>query len=56
MFRDLYDTITDSKLPNLLQNVFFSNGRVYTIFHEHLGMSKVSAKWVPRNLNMQDRQ
>ena len=35
---------------------FFSNGRVYSIFHEHLGMSKVSAKWVPRNLNMQDRQ
>ena len=24
--------------------------------HEHLGMSKVSARWVPRNLNMQDRQ
>ena len=29
---------------------------VYTIIHEHLGMSKVSARWVPRNLNMQDRQ
>ena len=27
-----------------------------TIIHEHLGMSKVSARWVPRNLNMQDRQ
>ena len=24
--------------------------------HEHLWMSKVSARWVPRNLNMQDRQ
>ena len=33
-----------------------SNGSVYTIIHEHLGMSKVSAMWVPRNLNMQDRQ
>ena len=33
-----------------------SNGSVYTIIHEHLGMSKVSARWVPRNLNMQDRQ
>ena len=27
-----------------------------TIIHEHLGMSKVSARWVPRNLNMQNRQ
>ena len=33
-----------------------SNGRVYTIIHEHLGMSKVSARFVPRNLNMQDHQ
>ena len=33
-----------------------SNGSVYTIIHEHLGMSKVSARWVSRNLNMQDRQ
>ena len=33
-----------------------SNGSVYTIIHEHLGMSKVSERWVPRNLNMQDRQ
>ena len=33
-----------------------SNGSVYTIIHEHLGLSKVSARWVPRNLNMQDRQ
>ena len=33
-----------------------SNGSVYTIIHEHLGMSKVSARWVPRYLNMQDRQ
>ena len=33
-----------------------SLGGVYTIIHEHLGMSEVSAKWVPRNLNMQDRQ
>ena len=32
------------------------NGSVYTIIHEHLGVSEVSARWVPRNLNMQDRQ
>ena len=38
-------------MPILSQNVVF-----YTTIHEHLGMSKVSARWVPRNLNMQDRQ
>ena len=27
-----------------------------SIIHEHLGMSKVFATWVPRNLNMQDHQ
>ena len=30
-----------------------SNGSVYTIFHEHLGISKLSASWVPKNLNKQ---
>ena len=30
--------------------------KVYTITNEHLGMSKVSARFVPRNMNMQDRQ
>ena len=29
---------------------------VYIIIHEHLGMSEVSAQWVPRKPNMQDRQ
>ena len=33
-----------------------SNKSVYTIIHEHLGTSKVSPRWVPRNLNTQDRQ
>ena len=33
-----------------------SGGSVYIIIHEHLGMSKVSARWVPRNLNTQDCQ
>ena len=27
-----------------------------TIIHESFGISKVSARWVPRNLSMQDRQ
>ena len=44
------------KVGELASECGISNGSVYTIIHEHLGMSKVSARWVPRNLNMQDRQ
>lgn len=32
-----------------------SKERVGAIIHDHLGMSKVSARWVPRNLSLQDR-
>ena len=31
-----------------------SCGTVHNIIHRHLAMSKVSARWVPRNLNAQD--
>ena len=44
------------KIAELASEYGISNGSVYTIIHEYLGMSKVSAMWVPRNLNMQDRQ
>ena len=44
------------KVADFASECGISNGSVYTIIHEHLGMSKVSARWVPRNLNMQDRQ
>ena len=44
------------KVDELSSEYSISNGSVYAIIHEHLGMSKVSARWVPRNLNMQDRQ
>ena len=44
------------KVAELASECGISNGSVYTIIHEHLGMSKVSARCVPRNLNMQDRQ
>ena len=44
------------KVTKLASECGISNGSVYTIIHEHLGMSKVSARWVPRNLNMQDSQ
>ena len=44
------------RVAKLASECGISNVSVYTIIHEHLGMSKVSARWVPRNLNMQDRQ
>ena len=44
------------KVAELASECGISNGSVYTIIHQHLGMSKVSARWVPRNLNIQDRQ
>ena len=44
------------KVAELASECGISNGSVYTIIHEHLGMSKVSTRWVPRNLNMQDCQ
>ena len=44
------------RVAELASECGISNGSVYTIIHEHLGMSKVSTRWVPRNLNMQDRQ
>ena len=42
------------KVAQFASECGISNGSVYTIIHEHLGMSKVSARWVPRNLNLQD--
>ena len=44
------------KVAELASECGISNGSVYTVIHKHLGMSKVSAMWVPRNLNMQDHQ
>ena len=44
------------KVAELVSECGISNGSVYTIIHEHLGMSQVSARWVSGNLNMQDRQ
>ena len=32
-----------------------SCGTVHNILHNHLQLSKVSARWIPRNLNAQDR-
>ena len=42
------------KVAELASECGISGG--YTLIHKHLGMSMVSARWVPGNLNMQDRQ
>ena len=44
------------KFAKLASDCGVSIGCIYTRIHEHLGMSKVSARLVPRNLNMQDCQ
>ena len=44
------------KVAELASECGISNGSVYTIIYEQLGMTKESARWIPRNLNMQDRQ
>jgi len=33
-----------------------STGSIHTILHEHLGMSKVSARWVPRMLTPEEKK
>ena len=43
------------KIDDIASECKIKHGSVSTIIHEHLGMSKVSARWVPRNLNAQDR-
>lgn len=44
------------KVSELSLEFQISVGSVEKIIHDHLGMSKVSARWVPRNLTAQDRQ
>jgi histone-lysine N-methyltransferase SETMAR len=43
------------KLRELAAILGMSKERVGSIVHEHLRMRKLSARWVPRNLSLQDR-
>ena len=38
-------------IAELEQETGLSHGSILTIIHEHLGMNKVSARWVPKSLN-----
>ena len=44
------------KVSEVATELIISYGSAFTIIHDVLGMSKVSARWVPRNLSTQDRQ
>ena len=57
----MIDRVVDNdrriKVVDFASECGISNGSFYTIIHEHLvGLSKVSAMLIPRNLNMEDRQ
>ena len=44
-----------TKVLEIARTMQISCGSVETIIHDHLKMSKVSARWVPRNLTDHDR-
>ena len=43
------------KVAEICTEVGISHGSVLNIIHEKLGMSKVSTRWVPRNLSVHDK-
>lgn len=43
-------------VPRLAWRLSLSYGTTYTILHDHLHMSKVSARWVPRLLNAEQKK
>ena len=44
------------KVHELADIVKISDGSVFTILHERLGMQKLCAKWVPRELTVDQKQ
>lgn len=44
------------KVLEIARTMQISCGSAETIIHDHLKMSKVSARWVPRNLTDRDRE
>lgn len=44
------------KLLEIANILKISEGSVFTIIHEHLGMKKLFSKWVPRLLTMEQKQ
>ena len=44
------------KLREIADTLKISEGSVFTIFYEHLNMRKLSSKWVPRLLTVDQKQ
>ena len=44
------------KVHELTDIVTISDGSVFIILHEHLGMRKLCAKWVPRELTVDQKK
>ena len=44
------------KVHELVDIVKISDGSVFTILHEHLGMRNLCAKWVPREITVDQKQ
>ena len=44
------------KVHQLADIVKISDGSVFTILHEHLGIRKLCAKWVPREFTVDQKQ
>ena len=44
------------KIRQIAQSVGVSYGTANTILHEHLGLSKLSARWIPRILSVTEKQ
>ncbi|KAF7282668.1 hypothetical protein GWI33_002207 [Rhynchophorus ferrugineus] len=44
------------KLNEIADTLKMSTERVHHIIHEYLGMRKLCAKWVPRELNFDQKQ
>ena len=43
------------KVSKIVKELHIARGSVENIIHKHFHMSKVSFRWVPRNLSLHDR-
>jgi histone-lysine N-methyltransferase SETMAR len=59
MFEKIHDIILDNpkiKLDEIVEIVNISKERVHYIIHEHLGIRKLIARWVPRLLTIYQKR
>lgn len=59
MVTKIHDIVLEDrrvKVREIAKKVSISNERVFNILHEHLGMKKLSARWVPRLLTVDQKR